>query len=181
MPIDTDIVPNCWLPSDFSLLADAFTGNGTVGLAITPANSAVYSAFRSAYNISDFSINITADNVSSLGATYTVILQRNLFASRPASISFTAVAFDAQSYLNEFVTRQSFKSFTIPVVARPRIVATLNSSVQFASTARPVIFFSGVNLTDKDLIKLIGPGDNCTVIGNSSLQTLTSVRRVMAK
>jgi hypothetical protein len=159
-------------------MADADTANGTLSLAITPQNPTLYSQLMAANNRSDFPYAFVASNISSLNATYQVVLQTNLFASRPSHVNFTAVAFDADSLLGESVVQQRFRTFSIPVVPRPRITATLNSTATFLASARPPVFFTGVGLTDNDMIKLVNFGETCNSTGNSSLQTLTSVREL---
>ena len=69
---------------------------------------------------------------------------------------------------------QVYKTFTINVIKRPRVTQILNNSepIYFnAATVYPRVYFQGVNLSDHELIKLVGNNENCSSSGNASLHS----------
>ena len=70
---------------------------------------------------------------------------------------------------------QIYKRFNVTVVRTPRITSVSNSTVNFDLSSTLRIFFGGLNLSESETLKLVYGNEDCTNVGNSSLQPGTYV------
>ncbi len=66
-----------------------------------------------------------------------------------------------------------YQTFTITLLRSPRIHSVLNSSVYFnlSSMSFPRLYFTGVNLSDHEMVKLVTFGGDCSSPGNATLHS----------
>lgn len=144
------------------------------GLEEIPQNATHFYSVLNLRNSFDVTNGITLvpDNASAVNVTYQIFLQQSLYYWRPTTINFTLVAFDLTSLLTDLMPRQVFQTFSVIIARRPRIYKVLNGTVLFNMTAEfPRLYFTGVNLSDHESVKLVSVGGNCTDAGNSSLHS----------